>query len=182
MVSDVVVVPLKAFDVAKGRLRRGGVDEVSNLARELAEGVLVACIPRHVIVLSESAAATDFALAHGVEALVSDASNLNEAVQRAYERLGDRYDRLIIAHGDLRYPEGLGAFEPVSGVTVVTDHLGTGTNVLVVPTRLQFQFFYGANSAQRHQREAERLGLSCQVITDSPWRFDVDEPGDLSSP
>jgi 2-phospho-L-lactate guanylyltransferase (CobY/MobA/RfbA family) len=182
MTRDVVVVPLKAFDVAKDRLRRGGVGEVSTLARQLAEGVLAAADPRHVIVLSESHDVTAFALEHGAEALVSVASSLNESVQRAYEVLARRYDRLIIVHGDLHSPAGLGEFEPADGVTIVTDHLTTGTNVLVVPTHLEFQFFYGENSATLHRREAERLGVSCHVITDSPWRFDVDEPGDITLP
>ena len=182
MVRDVVVVPLKAFDVAKDRLRRGGVDQVSTLVRQLADGVLSACAPRHVIVLSESAAATAFALERGAEPLVSDASSLNDSVQRAYQVLAKRYDRLIIAHGDLRFPEGLGAFDPLDGVTIVTDHLATGTNVLVVPTGLEFRFFYGEDSALRHREEARRLDVTCHLITDSPWRFDVYEPGDITSP
>lgn len=179
MIEDVVVIPLKAFDVAKDRLRRGGVSNVSGLARDLALGVIQGCVPRHVIVLSESAGVTQFALEHGAEVLESHATGLNDSVQRAYLTLGERYERLIIAHGDLRFPAGLGTFSPPAGVTVVTDHLGRGTNVLVVPTRLDFEFFYGEDSAQRHCREAERLGVSCQFIAESPWRFDVDEPGDV---
>jgi 2-phospho-L-lactate guanylyltransferase (CobY/MobA/RfbA family) len=182
MVRDVVVVPLKAFDDAKSRLRRGGVEGVSALARQLAQGVLAASAPRHVIVLSESTGTTQFALEHGAEALESDAAGLNDAVQRAYRELEERYERLIIAHGDLRSPGGLGEFEPPEGVTIVTDHLATGTNVLVVPTGLDFHFFYGANSAPQHRREAERLGVTCRVITDSPWRFDIDEPSDVTYP
>jgi 2-phospho-L-lactate guanylyltransferase (CobY/MobA/RfbA family) len=180
--SDVVVVPLKAFGVAKHRLRRGGVRGVSELAHDLALGVIEGCAPRHVIVLSESSAVSRFALEHGAEALESDAADLNGAVQRAYATLGSRYDQLIIAHGDLRYPSGLGTFSPEVGVTVFADHLGTGTNVMVVPTRLDFRFAYGEHSAQRHHREAQRLGVACRVITDSPWRFDVDEPGDVNLP
>jgi 2-phospho-L-lactate guanylyltransferase (CobY/MobA/RfbA family) len=180
MVRDVVVVPLKAFDVAKDRLRRGGVGEVSTLARQLAEGVVAASAPRHVIVLSESSDVTAFALEHGAEPLVSDTPSLNASVQHAYGVLASRYDRLIVAHGDLRSPAGLGTFDPSDGVTIVTDHLATGTNVLVVPTGLKFHFYYGANSALLHRGEAERLGVACHVVTDSPWRFDVDEPDDIT--
>jgi len=70
-------------------------------------------------------------------------------------------------------------FEPADGVTIVTDHHGTGTNVLTLPTGLDFHFSYGADSASAHHREAERLGCRVALVTDSPWRFDVDEPEDL---
>jgi 2-phospho-L-lactate guanylyltransferase (CobY/MobA/RfbA family) len=180
--KEIFVVPLKRFDVAKERLRRGGVDDVTGLARDLATGVIQQCSPRHVVVLSESSDVTTFALELGAEVLESDAANLNEAVQSAYERLTARCERIIVVHGDLQDPEGLGDYQPETGVTIVTDYLSRGTNVLVVPTELDFHFQYGENSAQLHQVEAERLGVVCRVITDSPWRFDVDEPGDVNRP
>jgi 2-phospho-L-lactate guanylyltransferase len=174
-----VVVPLKDFGRAKERLRSAGELDVPALARRLAEGVLECAAPRDVIVLCESDDVARFAEAHGAEVHRSDARDLNEAVQLAYEDLAERYEQLVVAHGDLLRPEGLGRFEPGSGVTVVTDHHRRGTNVLVVPTRRAFRFSYGPDSSQRHQREALRLGLTCEMITDSPWRYDVDEPEDL---
>jgi len=177
--SQAFVVPLKRFDVAKDRLRRGQVAGVTALAQELATQVIRSCAPQHVIVLSESNDITHFARELGVEVLESDASDLNEAVQNAYECLGDRFERLIVAHGDLQNPVGLGEFAPAEGVTIVTDHHARGTNVLVVPTGIDFHFAFGASSAIGHQREAERLGVTCHLITDSPWRFDVDEPADV---
>lgn len=179
MTSHVFVVPLKRFDLAKNRLRAGQVADVTVLAQELATQVVRSCAPGHVIVLSESSAITDFAHCLGVEVLESDASDLNEAVQNAYECLGDRFERVIVVHGDLQNPIGLGEFDPADGVTIVTDHHARGTNVLAVPTGIDFRFAYGESSAIRHQREAQRVGVTCHVITDSPWRFDVDEPADL---
>lgn len=179
MTSEAFVVPLKAFDVAKERLRLAGTESVSDLAKKLAIGVLESCRPRHVIVLGESDDITAFAAEHGVEVWSSNATNLNGAVQGAYGALADRFARLIIVHGDLRNPAGLGRFEPGAGVTIVTDHHGRGTNVLCVPTGLGFHFAYGPNSALLHRLEAQRLGLPCRVVVDSPWRFDVDEPEDL---
>ncbi|HEY5105103.1 MAG TPA: hypothetical protein VII65_08685, partial [Acidimicrobiales bacterium] len=176
MVDDVFIVPIKSFEVAKERLRLGGVPDVTALARKLALGVLESCSPGQVIVLSESSDVTAFARSEGVEVLESTASNLNEAVQRAYGQLSSRFARLIIVHGDLRYPEGLADFKPDVGITIVTDHLGVGTNVLVVPTKTNFHFSYGPRSASLHQGEAKRLDIDCHLITDSQWRFDVDEP------
>ena len=180
MSSDAFVLPLKRFDLAKERLRTNDVDDVTGLAQRLATQVILSCRPRHTIVLSESDAITAFAAALGCEVLQSDAAGLNDAVQRAYGALQGRFARLIIVHGDLRDPEGLGEFEPDDDITIVTDHHGLGTNVMALPTGLDFLFAYGANSAALHQREAERLGRRVTVVTDSPWRFDVDEPDDLT--
>lgn len=177
--SDAFVVPLKRFDLAKERLRAAGIDDVTQRARQMASDVLKSCAPRLVIVLSESEEIAAFAIRHGVEVWTSTATTLNEAVQGAYADFSTRFERLIVVHGDLRNPSGLCSFNPEAGVTIVSDHHGTGTNVLVVPTGLDFHFAYGEDSARRHAAEAGRLGLAWRVISDSPWRFDVDEPADL---
>lgn len=180
MDTDAFVIPLKRFDLAKERLRVDRSLPVTDVAEELATRVIQACAPRHVIVLSESDTISDFATALGCEVLRSDATDLNDAVQRAYSALQDRFERIIIVHGDLRQPRGLNDFRPGAGVTIVTDHHQLGTNVMALATGMDFHFFYGANSAALHRREAERLACPVSVIRDSPWRFDVDEPDDLA--
>jgi 2-phospho-L-lactate guanylyltransferase len=179
VISDAFVIPLKRFDLAKERLRVNDTGSVTELAQQLATRVIASCAPRTTIVLSESDEISQFATDHGCEVLRSDATNLNDAVQRAYGALRRRFERLIIVHGDLRHPEGLGSFEPGADITIVTDHHGLGTNVMALPTGLDFHFSYGANSASLHRREADRLGIAVETVTDSPWRFDVDEPADL---
>ena len=177
--SDAVVIPLKRFDLAKVRLRRGDDLDVTRLARDLARGVIEASAPRTVIVVSEDPLVTDFATSLGAEMWHSDANGLNEAVQGAYVGLAERFERLIIAHGDLRLPEGLGGLDVDPGLTFYADHHGTGTNVIVIPTGLDFHFAYGVNSLARHVAEATRLAVAFRVVTDSPWRYDVDERSDL---
>ena len=182
MTHVAVVVPLKRFDLAKDRLRQGGAPGVTTLARELATAVVEHCAPHHVIIVSEAQQITDFARALDVEVFESEARDLNDAVQRAYKALSERFEQLIIVHGDLKHPTGLGAFQPGAGVTIVTDHHQRGTNVLALPTGLGFKFAYGPDSRRRHELEASRLGLPCLVLTDSPWAFDVDDLSDLESP
>lgn len=182
MADDAFVVPLKSFHTAKTRLRARGVEDVTALARELAAGVLRACRPGHVIVLSESDDVTTFAMGEGAEVLESAAGSLNEAVQNAYDALATRFSRLIIVHGDLRSPQGLGAFVPDPGITIVTDHRARGTNVLAVPTGRGFRFAYGEDSASRHVEEAKRVREPWRLITDSRWQYDIDEPADLKEP
>jgi 2-phospho-L-lactate guanylyltransferase len=177
--NEAVVIPLKRFDLAKDRLRRNDDLDVTAIARDLARGVIEASTPRPVIVVSEDPEVGDFASSLGAEVWHSDASGLNEAVQGAYRGLERRFERLIVAHGDLRLPDGLGTVHFAAGLTLYADHLGTGTNVMVLPTGLDFRFAYGAYSLVRHIDEAQRLALTYRVVTDSPWRFDVDEPDDL---
>ena len=176
-----IVVPLKDFDVAKSRLRLGGIQGVDDVVRTLACGVLKAARPRPLFVACESADVANFALACGAEVIRSHANDLNEAVSNAYRTLRGQFEHLLIALGDIRNPLGLGEYEPRDGVTVITDARGTGTNVLTLPTDLDFTFRFGSGSAMAHQREAQRLGVRVHVEFESPWRFDVDEPSDLSA-
>ena len=177
----VVVVPLRSFDSAKSRLRAAGTSNVASIAEQLARAVLASCKPLPVVVVCETDDIERFAVANGAAVLRSPHTGLNAAVTFAYEHLAHDYHRLAIAHGDLRFPDGLGRFEPTAAVTIVADRHGTGTNVLSLPTGLPFRFHYGPGSARRHAREAERLGLEVVTITDSPWRFDVDVPEDLTA-
>jgi 2-phospho-L-lactate guanylyltransferase len=177
--STAIVVPLKRFDRAKTRLRQNRDLDVSAVVEDLARGVIVSSRPRPVVVVSEDAQLAEFAASLGVELLLSSSTTLNEALQTAYRSLSDRYDRLIIAHGDLRSPEGLGSFEPDAGITLFADHHGEGTNVMVIPAGLDFHFAYGPGSLALHVEEARRIGVAYRVDVASPWRFDVDEPDDL---
>ncbi|HEY5302821.1 MAG TPA: hypothetical protein VIJ86_02040 [Acidimicrobiales bacterium] len=174
-----ILVPLKGFTVAKSRLRDSGVVGVDDMARSLAHRVLAASQPRPVFVACESTDVAEFARARGVDVIESTARDLNEAVTNAYRILSENFERLVIVHGDLRQPTGLGDFDPSPGLTVVTDSHGTGTNVLALPSKLDFTFHYGPGSAQAHERESRRLRLVSRVVTNSPWRFDVDYAEDI---
>jgi 2-phospho-L-lactate guanylyltransferase len=180
--STAVVVPLKRFDRAKSRLRLNGDLDVTAIVEALARGVIVSARPRPVIIVSEDVELAAFATSLNVELMLSASTTLNEAVQGAYSSLSDRFDQLIIAHGDLRTPDGLGSFEPEPGITLIADHHGEGTNVLVLPANLDFRFAYGPGSLARHLDEARRLGVAHRIERLSPWRFDVDEPDDLTNP
>ncbi|MFI5036465.1 MAG: hypothetical protein ACHQFZ_09715 [Acidimicrobiales bacterium] len=182
MTPDAYLVPLKAFDRAKERLRAGAGLDVPALARRLAGEVLLACAPVPVIVVTESLDVAAFAGRFGADVCFSQAGDLNEALQRAYDALGGRYARLAVVPGDLRYPAGLGSFDPADGVTVVTDRHGSGTNVLALPGAVGFHFRYGDDSARHHADEARRLGLAVHLIERSTWSIDVDRPEDLEVP
>lgn len=174
-----IVIPLKEFALAKSRLRRAGVTDVDERSRDWATKVIAASEPRPVYVACESSSVARFAEALGTRVLLSDARGLNEAVDFACRSLSSSYQTLMIAHGDLRDPTGLGAYEPPASVTIVADHHGTGTNVLVVPGASGFRFAFGNDSARRHVDEAIRLDLDYEIIRESAWSYDVDEPEDI---
>jgi 2-phospho-L-lactate guanylyltransferase len=177
----VVLVPLKNFSDAKSRLREVlTAHDVETLTRELARAVLEAVKPYETLVVCDDDDVAAFAVQCGVEVVRTAERSLNGAVSEAYRSLAE-YDQATIVHADLRAPEGLGGYQPGPGITIVTDHRGTGTNVLSLPTGLDFHFCYGPGSAQLHEREAQRLGVACEVTTNSPWQFDVDDPDDLES-
>jgi 2-phospho-L-lactate guanylyltransferase (CobY/MobA/RfbA family) len=177
--SVAFLVPLKPFSIAKERLRDAGVSHVDSLARNLAMGVLDEIRSRPLFVVSDSLESTAFARSVGIEVIESPVVGLNESVSYAYRTLGREVTTAIIVHGDLAAPEGLGTWKPGAGVTVITDRRGFGTNVLALPTGLEWNFAYGPESAERHVREAQRLALTVTTVRNSPWGWDIDEPNDL---
>ena len=175
-----VIIPLKSFTVAKGRLRTHlGSEAATALAQTLAAGVVSAARPRHTLVVTDDDAVADWANALGVEIFRPSAPGLNVAVQEAYESLKGREIQAVITHGDLAQPHGLGSFVADDGITLYSDHHGVGTNVLVLPSGLDFTFRYGPHSLQLHREEASRLHLPCTIVKDSPWAYDIDEVSDL---
>ena len=105
---------------------------------------------------------------------------LNEAVQGAYERLGSVLIASLSSTVTFETPAVSASSNPTPASRSSPIIYVLGTNVLVVPTGLDFHFRYGDNSAEHHRVEADRLGVACSMVTDSPWRFDVDEPGDVN--
>lgn len=65
------------------------------------------------------------------------------------------------------------------GFAIAPDTAGTGTNALCLVSPQPFRFQFGLGSQQLHLLEAERAGLSPQVVRLPGLEFDVDSPADL---
>ncbi len=65
------------------------------------------------------------------------------------------------------------------GFAIAPDAAGVGTNALCLVSAQPFRFQFGSDSQQLHLEEAERTGLSPQVVRLPGLEFDVDSPADL---
>jgi len=184
--SVCVVIPVKAFALSKMRLSEVlSEQERSQLAQQLATAVVLAAAPHDVVIACEEDSVADWAQRLGARVVRTDGAGLSGSVQATVEELShEEIDIVVVAHGDLAAPHGLSDF--ISGlaageVAIIPDRHGDGTNVIAVPTSAGFQFAYGPESADRHAKEAARVGLRCKIVTNSPLDWDVDVPADLAA-
>ena len=183
-----MLVPVKSFDLAKGRLSdRLDPGDRDRLARRMAAGVIAAARPLPTYIVCDSDLVADWATEIGVGVLEVTATGLNPAMTEAAVMARSMgYDRAVISHSDLPLARDLTWLDRAPfdrGVVVVTDRHGTGTNVLALPLDLDppFVFRYGPGSADLHRGEAERLGLAVQMVDDERLGWDLDTPDDLAA-
>jgi 2-phospho-L-lactate guanylyltransferase len=107
---------------------------------------------------------------------------LNRAVTEGAKALSEMgIDQLIVAHADLPHAVSLAWVARLPGVTVVPDRRDDGTNVISLPTGLDFRFAYGPGSFRRHAAEARRHRLPVRVVREPNLGWDVDLPDDLTA-
>lgn len=182
--ATAVLIPVKAFDLAKGRLADAlDPDRRAELARTMAEGVVAAAHPLPVYVVCASDEVAAWATGIGAEVIRFEPPGLNPAVTHGAAELAQRgFRQLIVAHGDLPLARQLAWVADFDGVTVVCDRRGDGTNVLALPLATPFEFRYGVGSAEAHRAEATRVGLAHRTVIDHDLGWDVDTPEDLELP
>ena len=183
-VNAVVLVPVKAFSDAKARLAAVlGDVERERLARWTAARVLAAAgeLPTYVACDDEQVAA--WAGEHGAAILWHPGVGLNAAVNNSVADLrAAGVTDVIVAHGDLPRAHSLASLTEPGMITFVPDRHGDGTNVVALPTDLQFRFAYGPGSFLRHLDAAIAAGHSVRVCRDPLLAADIDTPADLAHP
>ncbi|HEX6167935.1 MAG TPA: 2-phospho-L-lactate guanylyltransferase [Acidimicrobiales bacterium] len=182
--SAAVVVPVKAFTQAKVRLASAlDPTERADLARHMAEIVLLAADPLPVVVVCDDDDVRAWAERSGARVVWCPGRGLNGAVADGVDALRhDGVERAVVAHADLPLATRLGWLADFPGVTLVPDRRFDGTNVLALPTGSDFRFSYGAGSFGRHRAEAARLDLPARIVADPHLAWDVDLPADLAYP
>lgn len=183
-----VLIPIKSFDLAKGRLSEAVAPaDRAELARSMAGTVIAAARFLSAWVICDEAAVASFATENGAGVIWRQARGLNVAVSEGVTFLaGQGYQQVVIAHADLPMATDLTwvaadeAGGKVDGVTIVPDRRNDGTNVMCVPSNAGFQFAYGPGSSAAHEAETNRLGLPLRVVPDEQLGWDVDTPEDLA--
>jgi 2-phospho-L-lactate guanylyltransferase len=181
MGSRAVLIPIKGFSVAKRRLG-GSMNDADriNLVRSMATHVVASCLPLPVAVVCDDPEVAEWAADLGAIVMWEPGLGLNGAVRSGIQQLRQAgVEWVTIAHGDLPQAQGLGVLSPFDGVTLAPDRVDDGTNVLRVPTNVDFAFSYGAGSFRTHLAESLRIGLPVRVLRVPALAFDVDWPADV---
>lgn len=185
--SVAVVIPVKAFAVAKVRLAPAlSPAERAELARSMATGVVGAAGDLPVTVVCDDDEVASWAADLGVAVGWTPGLGLDGAVAAGVEHVAATGATwAMVVHADLPLARDLRRLVPEDlGVTavLVPDRHRDGSNVVGVPTGVGFGFAYGPGSFDRHRAEALRLGLSAEVRDDPRLGWDVDLPADLELP
>lgn len=176
-----VVIPIKSFTIAKGRLASTlSSQQRSELARRCATTVVTAAqeFPTFVV-CSDPEVAT---WAQTLQATVVDCQTpgLDVAVAAGCNAAKDfGATHVIVAHADLPLATSFGAIAREGKVSMVPDRHGDGTNVLSFPLSVKFTTAYGPGSFDNHSRIAHSLGLDVEVIHDESLALDLDTAEDL---
>jgi len=179
-----VLVPVKAFEDAKGRLQPAlGEATRSSLARRMATELVRAQRATSVVIACDDAAVAEWADSLAASIVWCPGTGLNGAVQQGFDdlrRAGYRW--VAVAHSDLPLASSLHPLLGWCGVTLVPDRHRSGTNVIVLPTDIDFRFAYGPDSFGRHVTEAVRHRRGQRIVHDPRLAWDVDHPDDLDTP
>jgi 2-phospho-L-lactate/phosphoenolpyruvate guanylyltransferase len=132
-----VLVPVKRFSAAKGRLRGVlGDSDRARLAEWMASGVLdvVAEIPTFVACDDEHVAA--WASRMGAKVIWGAGLGLNGAVDDGVDHIAaNGFDHVLVSHADLALPGALLEVAHEGCITLVPDRRHDGTNVMSFPRR-----------------------------------------------
>jgi 2-phospho-L-lactate/phosphoenolpyruvate guanylyltransferase len=177
-----VLVPIKSFAAAKGRLSSVlGDHERRELVATMAANVLSASAPLPVWVACDDEEVAAFARAHGATVAWTPGLGLNGAVAATVALLAHEGAAFVtVVHADLPLASGIGALEHHDGVTIAPDRHGRGTNLLRVPTHGGVVPRFGRDSFRRHLEECARHDLVVTVLEREDLSFDVDVPEDLA--
>ena len=179
-----MLIPVKRFTAAKGRLRGLlTVDQRAELARWLATRVVAAAGDLPVFVACDDDDVAAWADDTGAEVLWSPGLGLNGAVDAGRTMIaGKGFQHLVIAHSDLPLAHHLDRLVRVGTVTLVPDGRRDGTNVLSAPVDADVPASYGGGSFRRHLELAMASGYAVEVLDDPRLALDIDNPVDVAHP
>lgn len=183
--SAVLVLPLKSFANAKGRLASIlGPEQRERLSRECAERVVGAAGDVRVVIVSDQGTdVSEWASVRGLTCIAQTTPGLNGAAHDGVNwARNSGFDIAVIAHSDIPLADNVAQFIDDDTVVIVPDSANDGTNVLVLPTTTDFTFHYGPGSFKKHVDEAIGRGFAPRIALSDEWSHDLDNPDDLTDP
>ncbi len=176
-----VLIPLRSL--ASGKARLGEALELTEriaLIEMMAERVINAAHDLDVLVVYDDPSVATWAEERGASVLRPDTPGLNQAITAGRDHLRSiGCERVIVAHADLPYAEDLRVMITDHEISIAPDRHRDGTNVLSIPTNLDFSFAYGPGSFASHVTLAQDLGIEPHIIDVPGLAWDVDHPDDL---
>lgn len=191
--KTLAILPVKSFAAAKQRLAEAlGAGSRVALAQAMFADVLMSVrrVPGlHGIVVVTSDRAAEAAAGGsrgGVLVLREEAPTGHSAAALLGIRhaLADDHDRVLLIPGDtplVQAAELAALLAGATGVVIVPDRHGTGTNALVMTPPDAIEPSFGPGSLERHVAAAEAAGVPCRVQEVPGLALDVDTPDDLAA-
>lgn len=179
-----MLVPLKAFRHAKGRLAGHlSPDERHRLAVGMAARVVGAAAPLRVYVACDDDEVASWSESVGADVLWGPGLGLNGAIDQGVTTLaGKGHDHVVILHGDLPLARDLGSLVWPDEIVIVPDRRSDGTNVLSRPASSRVAASYGGGSFARHHAAAVATGVPVTVRHDPLLELDIDTIADCRHP
>lgn len=181
------LVPIKQRERCKTRLAAALTPDARlALVRSMLRAVLAAACGTSTVSEIVLLSPERDAVPTEIPVLADAGDSLNAALARAHEAMWQTGRReLVILPADLpgvtaQEIDALVSAGRGDGFALAPDMAGTGTNALFLASSPPFGFQFGANSCQRHLRQAQRLGLAPRLVRLPGLAFDVDTPADLA--
>ena len=188
-----IVLPVKAFDLAKQRL----ADALNKAQRaQLAQAMfadVVAALQQcadveRIVVVSADQQVLEKAQQLQLIALAESpqCQGLNAAITEALDYVYQQgQQQALVLHADIplvtaadisqlcqRYKAGQ--------VSLVSDAAADGSNALILPLPLTFPLAYGINSAAAHKAACLKAGIVCEELSLVNLQLDIDNNDDLA--
>ena len=187
------VVPIKRFDAAKQRLTDIlSVSERIEFASAMLRDVLVALTDStrvsRIVVVSHEPQAETIARSFAATFLPEGAEDLSLAVTQAGKYIFEHgANAMLMVPGDVplltagEVDELIETHGERTGMTIVSDADGSGTNGIVVSPVDLIPFAFGVDSYRAHCAAADTAQAPVQTIALAGLSLDIDTPEDLRS-
>lgn len=191
MVPPWVVIPIKPLATAKSRLSSIlSIEDRQKLVLSLFQNTITKLNQWDqiggILVVSADTTYKNHIVDPGITFLKENqASGLNASIRLAANYLIARsIESMLVIHADMPFlnQKDLDLFlckKTVPGLTIASDHHGTGTNVMLVSPPDLIPFSYGENSYQHHIQSAQKIGVPVNSFFSEALAFDIDLPVDL---